>query len=141
VNQGQVLEEWRRAVESFGAAASCLRDGFYADSVSRSYYAMLHAAKAALQLQGIAAESHAAVRRLFGQHLVRTGLVEPEWAAFLRDSSDARLEAEYDVAARVSEAEARAKWERARAFLARIRELLLSGGLGPDELRTGALDD
>ena len=57
-----VLAEWRRATESLGAAASCRRDGFYADSVSRTYYAMLHAAKAALQICDIAAESHAAVK-------------------------------------------------------------------------------
>ena len=42
------------------------RDGFYADSMSRTYYVILHAAKAALQLRDIASESHAAVKRLLG---------------------------------------------------------------------------
>ena len=42
----------------------CLHGGFYADGVSRAYYAILHAAKAALQLRDVTAESHAAVKRL-----------------------------------------------------------------------------
>jgi len=58
--------------ESLGAAESCRRDGLYADSISRTYYVILHAAKAALQLRDIASESHAAVKRLFGLHLVHT---------------------------------------------------------------------
>ena len=32
-----VVAEWRRATESMGAARSCLRDGYYADSVSLAY--------------------------------------------------------------------------------------------------------
>ena len=79
MNKPVVLAEWRRAAESLGAAESCRRDGFYADSISRTYYVILHAAKAALQLRDIASESHAAVKRLFGLHLVQTGLVEAEW--------------------------------------------------------------
>jgi len=70
MNKTVVLAEWRRATESLGAAESCRRDGFYADSISRTYYVILHAAKAALQLRDIASESHAAVKRLFGLHLV-----------------------------------------------------------------------
>lgn len=65
MNRPVVLAEWKRSIECLGAAGSCHRDGFYADSVSRAYYAVLHAAKAALSLQGIDAESHAAVKRLF----------------------------------------------------------------------------
>lgn len=73
------------------------RDGFYADAVSRAYYAILHAAKAALQLQGIAAESHAAVKRLFGLHLVQTSLIEADWGSVAGESLDLRLTADYDV--------------------------------------------
>ena len=64
MNKTLVLAEWRRAAESLGAAESCRRDGYYADAISRTYYVILHAAKAALQLRDIASESHAAVKRL-----------------------------------------------------------------------------
>lgn len=140
MNKALVLAEWQRAAQSLGAAESCRRDGFYADAVSRAYYAILHAAKAALQLQGIEAESHAAVKRLFGLHVIQPGLVEAEWGSFAGESLDLRLTADYDVETPFSEMDAREECERARAFLTRIRELLLAGGLAQDELRTGVLE-
>ena len=91
MNKAIVLAEWRRATQSLGAAQSCRRDGFYADSMSRTYYAILHAAKAALQLRDVAAESHAALKRLFGLHLNQTGLVEPEWGVYIGIGLDAQL--------------------------------------------------
>jgi uncharacterized protein (UPF0332 family) len=107
MNKTVVLAEWRRAAESLGAAESCRRDGFYADSISRTYYVILHAAKAALQLRDITSESHAAVKRLFGLHLVQTGLVEAEWGAYIGIGLDARLTADYDAETSFSDMDAR----------------------------------
>lgn len=140
MNRTITIAEWRRAIESLGAAQSCRRDGFYADSVSRAYSAILHAAKAALQLQGIAAESHGAVKRLFGLHLVQSGLVEAKWGTFPGESLDLRLTADYDVETSFSDEDAREAFDRAKAFLVRIRDLLLANGLTPEELRAGILD-
>ncbi|MBI4489825.1 MAG: HEPN domain-containing protein [Deltaproteobacteria bacterium] len=139
MNKSLVLAEWKRAAESLGAAESCRRDGFYADSVSRAYYAILHAAKAALQLKGIAAESHAAVKRLFGLHLIQTGLVEPEWGTFIGVGLDVRLAADYDAETQFYDIDAQEECNCARSFLIRIRDLLLSSGFTPEELRTDPL--
>jgi uncharacterized protein len=131
-----VIAEWQRAAHSLGAARVCLHGEFYADAVSRAYYAILHAAKAALQLQNVAAESHAAVKRLFGQYLVRPGLIEAEWSAILGQSLDLRIISDYDVERPFSAVDAREACDRAEAFLARIRTLLLAGGLTSEELET-----
>ena len=104
MNRRAVVAEWRRATESMGAAHSCLRDGYYAGSVSRAYYAILHAAKASLQLHGITAESHTGVKAMFGLHIVRAGLVEPEWAAAIADSADERTVSDYDAETQFDEA-------------------------------------
>ncbi|HSB78202.1 MAG TPA: HEPN domain-containing protein [Candidatus Methylomirabilis sp.] len=135
MNRPLVLAEWRRAIESLGAARSCCRDGFHADSVSRSYYAILHAAKAALQLQEVAAESHSAVKRLFGLHLIQAGLVEVEWGSFPGESMDVRLTADYDVETPFSEEDARDECDRAAAFIGRIRKLLIASGITEEDLR------
>lgn len=140
MNRSLVIGEWRRAAEALGAAQSCRRDGFYADAVSRAYYAILHAARAALQLQGIAAESHAAVKRLFGLHLVQTSLIEADWGSVAGESLDLRLTADYDVETQFADIDAREECDRARAFLTRVRELLLANGLTPEELRTEVLN-
>ena len=54
----QIRAEWRRAVKAQGAADLLLEEGFYEDAVSRAYYAVLHAAKAALLARNIITESH-----------------------------------------------------------------------------------
>jgi uncharacterized protein (UPF0332 family) len=74
-----------------------VNERFHEDAVSRAYYAILHAAKAALFVHNVAATSHAAVRRLFGQHLINTGEIERQWSSHLGESFDDRLAADYDA--------------------------------------------
>jgi uncharacterized protein (UPF0332 family) len=74
--QDMVLAEWQRAVRSLRAAELLCREGYHEDAVSRAYYATLHGAKAALFVHDEATASHAAVRRMFGQHLIMTGEIE-----------------------------------------------------------------
>ena len=119
-----VVAEWRLATESLGAALVCRRAGYHRDAVSRTYYAVLHAAKAALQLHDVDAESHAAVRRLFGKHIVRTGLVEVEWGGVIGQIADRRMISDYDATRTFDEADAHEAYERAEAFMERIRTLL-----------------
>lgn len=77
MNRNMVAAEWSRARDAQRAAETLTRDGLYADAISRAYYAILHAAKAALHVHDIAAERHPAVRRMFGLHLVKPGKIEP----------------------------------------------------------------
>ncbi len=109
MNRNMIVAEWSRAREALRAAETLTRDRCYADAISRAYYAILHAAKATLHVHDIAAESHAAVRRMFGLHLVRSGEIEPEWSAYLVESLDDRLAADYDVEAVFSREEARSE--------------------------------
>ena len=59
-----VVAEWRRASESLSAAEVLMREGCQADAVSRAYYGIMHAAKAALFVHGVAATSHTGVKRI-----------------------------------------------------------------------------
>ena len=135
MNRNMVLAERNRARESLRAAESLTRDRCYADAISRAYYAILHAAKAALHVHDVAAESHPAVRRMFGLHLVKPGNIEPKWSAYLVESLDDRLAADYDVETVFSKEEARSECRRSREFLSRIRRYLLKKGLKEAELR------
>ena len=119
-----VIGHWNRAKASIGGALSLLRDEYYADSVSLAYYAILHAAKAALQLYGVSTESHSGVHRMFALHLIRPEIVEPEWGDDIRQSADRRLLSNYDVTTTFDETDARESCERAQAVLDRIRILL-----------------
>jgi hypothetical protein len=119
MNQKMVLAEWHHARDALHAAYLA-REDLRADAVSRAYYAILHAAKAALHVHDIAADSHVAVKRLFGLHLIRAGEIEPEWSAHLAKSLDERLAADYDAEVTFSAAEVRDECRRARRFVGRV---------------------
>ena len=121
--------EWRRAQECLGAATVCRDSGFHADAVSRAYYAILHAAKAALTPLLMDAgesmpDSHEAVINRFGLYLVMKGEVEREWGSYLGQSLRLRLQADYDINVVFSETDSREAVERAASFLNRMQSLL-----------------
>lgn len=125
--------EWRRAEECLGAATLCLDHGFYADAVSRAYYAVLHATKAALayvtatdvEAAGdILPETHEGVTNRFGLRLVRPGHIERMWATILGQLNQLRFSADYDVMTIISETVSREAAGRSASSLERIRSLL-----------------
>lgn len=134
MNRTVVLAEWRLARNALRAAQLLARHRIYPDAVSRAYYAVLHAAKAALQTKDISAESHAAVRRLFGMHFIKTGEFEREWSSPLAEGLDDRLAADYDSDREFTAREARDESRRAAAFLKRVRRYLRAQGLKPADL-------
>ena len=135
MNRNMVVAEWSRARAALRAAETLTREHCYADAISRAYYAILHAAKAALHIHDVSVASHAAVRRMFSLHLVRSGEIEPEWSAYLIESLDDRVAADYDVETDFSKKDAKDECRRSREFLSRIRRYLLKKGLKERELR------
>ena len=134
MNRDVVLAEWRRSTQALQAADLLSREGLREDAVSRAYYAILHAAKAALLVHDVATASYAGIRRMFGKHLVLTGDIEGQWSKYLGRSSDDRLMADYDAGISFTAEESRAECQRAQAFLERIRQYLLAKGLTDQEL-------
>ena len=134
MNRDVVLGEWKRATKTLLAAELLAREDYPEDAFARAYYAILHAAKAALAVHDIFAESHSAVRGLFGQHLVLTGAIEREWAKQLGGSLDDRLAADYDAATFFTREEARSECRRVRAFVRRIRRYLITCGFTANDL-------
>ena len=134
MNRDVVLAEWHRSTQSLRAADLLSREGYREDTVSRAYYAILHAAKAALLVHEVTTASHAGVRRMFGKHLVRTGHIGGQWSKYLAKSSDDRLMADYDAGISFTTEESRFECRRAREFVERIRQYLLASGLTEQEL-------
>ena len=102
----------------------CRDYGFYGDAVSRAYYAIMHSAKAALEVRHVQVATHSGLRNQFGLHLVRTGLVEADWGTCITDAFRDRLKADYEATVVFDEADAQEACETAAAFLDRIRLLL-----------------
>jgi uncharacterized protein (UPF0332 family) len=131
-----VLAEWRRAQQAMGSAQLLTREGYHADAIGRTYYALFHAAKAALHVQDVSADTHTGVRRMFGLHLIKPGQIEPEWSSPLGETFDERLAADYDPEMSFSARDARAACRQARAFVGRIRRYLRDNGFTASQLRS-----
>lgn len=121
MNHNSEIAEWRRAKASSRAASACLRHRCYADAVSRAYYAVLHAAKAALIHSGLnVSTNHGRINQQFASTLVKNGPIEPKWGSEIGSLCSLRTEADYDVQATFSERRTRTICQRSERFLERI---------------------
>jgi uncharacterized protein (UPF0332 family) len=125
-------DELKRADESMRAAEALLGLGLHADSVSRSYYAVLHLVRALLLSLGLEARSHSGIVHLFHAELVRPGLFPPTHNRALAALQRSREFADYDAAVTFSQADAEASLADARAFAEDTLKALRSTGHAPD---------
>ena len=117
-------KELTRAKKALLAAETLLEKQLYEDCVSRAYYAVLHAAKAALVTVGIEPESHYAVRRMFGLHLVKTGKIEKDFAKILTAEQEDREIGDYDIHIEIEQNTAIKRVHEAEKFIKRVEKHL-----------------
>ncbi len=120
----QIGQEMERAGKALQAAQLLFNEELYEDSVSRAYYAVLHAARAALLKVPVQPESHAAVRRLFGLHLVKAGRIEAEFATILTAEKEDREMGDYGIGLVFPVERSRTRLDEARRFLQRVEQFL-----------------
>lgn len=113
-----------KAAENLLAVQDLLRSDHPEIAVSRCYYAMFYAAEAALVEQGLEFSSHGAVHAAFGEHLAKTGRLDPKFHRYLIDAYRARQSADYDAPAEISPEDAGTIVERTQEFLFAIKQLL-----------------
>ncbi len=116
---------WAKALECLEDARWLLEGHRAAAAVSRAYYAMFHAAEAALLAQlGLEFSSHGAVQAAFGKHFAKTGRVPRRLHHLLTKAFEARQEADYELAATFSLEEARRRVAEAEEFCTGVRPLI-----------------
>jgi hypothetical protein len=84
-----------RAEEFLRVAEENLKNNHPSDSISRSYYAMFHAATAVLKTLGIERKSHHALWSGFGEHVTSKGLIAPKFHRLALDAFSARSLSDY----------------------------------------------
>jgi len=120
----QAKKELARANKALQAAKTLLENQLYEDCVSRSYYAVLHAAKAALIKIGVEAESHQAVKRMFGLHLVKTEQIEKYFVEILTAQQEDREIGDYNIYLNIEQDRASKRVLDAEKFIQRIEKYL-----------------
>ncbi len=93
----------------------------YNDTVSRAYYAMFYATKAALLSKGVDLRRHSASIAKFRELFVITGQVEAEYLHFLGQAQSARERSDYVPFAPISRQGAEEVLHAAESFIAKVR--------------------
>jgi uncharacterized protein (UPF0332 family) len=110
-----------RAHEALDDARLLLERGSGSGASSRAYYAVFHAARAAIEavasIDPMRIKTHEGIRRMFDLHLVRSGLIERDTATLFKDVNSTRLRADYATST-VEHADAAAAVRDAGAFVA-----------------------
>ena len=95
-------------------------------AANRAYYAMFHAALAAIESVEVERpRTHAGTIFLFGRHLVTTGLLEESFAGDLQVASDLRQLSDYNVYTEVREAQIDALVTKAKVFVQGVKAILV----------------
>lgn len=125
VSEELIRGQVRKAEEKLAASRSLRDDGFKDDSISRAYYAMYHAASAALLSEGIAVESHSALKDMFGLHLVLSGKMDKKFGRWLNRLKDERENGDYDIFTGFDQEDVDSAIAEAEEFLVAIKRFLL----------------
>jgi uncharacterized protein (UPF0332 family) len=118
------LGRLKRARQHLKSARDLLVNQDFADSVSRSYYAIFQAARALLAVEGLESRKHSGVVSLFNRHFVKTGKLDKQLGAVLKDARRYREIADYSDLAEFAREDAEAQLQDAEAFIQEVEQLL-----------------
>ncbi len=112
------------AREKLEAATLLRSNGFFKDSISRSYYAIFSGARSLLALKEMDSEKHSGVISLFKQHFVKAGLIDKTCGKIISRAQIFRQRSDYGDYAIATEQEAIEQIEKAEYFLKEVANYL-----------------
>jgi len=115
-----------KADNTIRSAELLLREQYFDNSVSRSYYAMFYSAEAVLLTKDLKFSSHKSVLTLFGEHFVKTGIFIPELGRRLNEAFKSRLIGDYSFTSQIDETIATEILNRAKEFIEKIKDYLIN---------------
>jgi uncharacterized protein (UPF0332 family) len=122
---GPVERELTRARREVGAARALIEAGFPEKAVSSAYYAVFHAAVAALLALGEARSKHSGVLSAFGRLVIREGGFDREIGAARRRLFERRNDVDYGLSQPSAE-EAAADTGEAERFVSEVERWIES---------------
>lgn len=93
-----IAAETVRGKECLQAADALLAQNFFADAISRAYYAAFHFATALLITKGIEAKSHAGLINRLSLFFIKSGIIAPKFGRVLSRAQKYREESDYSAA-------------------------------------------
>ena len=114
----------QKAEECYTAANNLLLDCLYYDSANRSYYAIFHALRALLALEGTDFKKHSGVISHFQQQYIKTGVFEREYSDYVRGAFQIRQDCDYEDFFLVTKEEVQEQLMNARKIIDRVKKYL-----------------
>ncbi|MBI5825608.1 MAG: HEPN domain-containing protein [Chloroflexi bacterium] len=113
-----------RAEEAIESADLLLEQGYLADSISRAYYAMFYIAEALLNEKDLSFSKHGNVHGAFGEHFIKTGILDKKYHKWLLEAFSRRIASDYDAAAKFQSSSVKTMIDQAWEFLETARNFL-----------------
>lgn len=85
------------ARDALRTAKLALGEHLYADAVSRAYYAMLDAARAALSERDLYAKTHKGTWQLFSREFIKSGEIGAHWSERAAQAKELREGGDYEA--------------------------------------------
>lgn len=118
------LSRLKRARQHLKSARDLLVNEDFADSVSRSYYAIFQAARALLVTEQLESRKHSGVISLFNRYFVKTGKIDKQFGVVLKDARRSREMADYSDLAEFAREDAEGQLQDAEMFIQAVAKLL-----------------
>lgn len=125
-NSALALFRIEKAKNCLKATEVLLRDGLYADSANRSYYAIFHSVNALCATRGVGYKKHSGVLSDFYLNYIKPGLIEKEYAKIAKSAFSVRTQSDYSDFYVVSKADVIEQYENAVIFVSRIEKFINS---------------
>ena len=93
-------------------------------AVNRYYYACFHILQALFVSKGLSAHTHSSSSTVFGQHFVKTGIVDLSYGRFFATMVQLRQKADYNSVANITEQDARDIVDQSLDFVAKVGSLI-----------------
>ena len=112
------------AEECLRSAEALLMTGDVKGAANRAYYAVFHAMRAVLALDGIDRKHHSAIIAEFRSRYVKTGTFNKTWSNLIQILSDYRNASDYNDFFIISRDEVSAQIDETKGFLHAVRSFL-----------------
>lgn len=124
-SQEYIRKQLEFAESALSDAEYLIEGSRYRAAANRAYYAMFHAALAAIESVGVERpRTHAGTIYLFGRHLVVAGRLDKATADDFQIAYDLRQMSDYNAYSSIREEQISASVSGARVFLEGVRKLV-----------------
>ena len=131
--QAEMLElskyRMEKAKECLADAQDAFEESRLANSINRSYYAMFHATRALLAIDGFDSKKHSSIIGYFNQYYIANSKIDTHYYQIIANAFRVRNKTDYDDFYIVSKDEAQKQLENAISFIAFMDSYINEGNL------------